>query len=111
MKKGDIVLVQFPFTNLIGTKLRPALVIAPENKKGDIILAFITAQISKKDEHDLFISSKDPQNGLKKDSIIKLQKITTIHKRIVLGKIGELPSQRLQEVDERLIKIFQISIK
>jgi mRNA interferase MazF len=42
MKKGDIILIPFPFTNLSGRKLRPALVLAVS--PADIIVAFITSQ-------------------------------------------------------------------
>ena len=35
MKKGDIILLPFPFTDLSGNKLRPALVLADE--EGDVI--------------------------------------------------------------------------
>ena len=32
MKKGDMVLVYFPFTDFENAKLRPAAVLIPENK-------------------------------------------------------------------------------
>jgi len=41
MKKGDIVLIKFPFTDLSGSKLRPALVLVESGN--DVIVAFITS--------------------------------------------------------------------
>ncbi|MGZ8548724.1 MAG: type II toxin-antitoxin system PemK/MazF family toxin, partial [Sulfuricurvum sp.] len=43
-KKGDILLVNFPFTDLINSKKRPVLVIKDENEYGDIVCFQITSQ-------------------------------------------------------------------
>jgi len=43
MKKGDIILIPFPFTDLSGNKKRPAIVLASGNL--DIVVAFVSAQI------------------------------------------------------------------
>lgn len=40
---GSVVLIPFPFSDLSGTKLRPAVVLATLNK-GDCILCQITSQ-------------------------------------------------------------------
>lgn len=43
-KKGDILLVNFPFTNLLDSKKRPILVIKDENTYGDIVCFQITSK-------------------------------------------------------------------
>ena len=44
MKRGTVVLTPFPFTDLSGTKVRPAVVVSPSDRPGeDVILAFISS--------------------------------------------------------------------
>lgn len=100
--KGDIVLVRFPFTDLSSNKLRPALVLSDNN--GDRILSFITTTL-KKEHYDVPIDAT-PQTGLKKKSLIKLNKITTLNKKVILGKIGN--HAKLDEVDKKLKALLQL---
>jgi len=107
MKKGDLVLAHIPFTDFSGEKLRPGLVLVPGN--ADVILAFITTQIDKHDSTSILISPNEtPSTGLKKDSLIRLNRITTLSKNILVGKIGSLPPSKLHEVDNNLRKLFAL---
>ena len=79
--KGKIVLIYFPFTDLTGRKLRPALVLYDSGS--DVVVAFISSKIEKYDpETDILITKSHPKfhhTGLKTDSVLKLSKIATLH--------------------------------
>ncbi len=92
MIKGDIVVVDFPFTDLTGSKLRPSLILL-ENRF-DYVICFISSNLKIKEPLDLVLSTT-PSNGLKKESIIKTNKIMTIDKTHVKGKIGEITSKEI----------------
>jgi len=67
VKKGDVVLVSFPFTDLSGSKLRPAFVLAESNQ--DVLVAFITTQSKWSDEFSIKLTAT-AINGLKIDSLV-----------------------------------------
>ena len=76
--------------------------------EGDVLLAFISSQTYKKGKHDLFldINDKDFKNtGLKQDSLIKLDKLITLNKKIIIGKIGWLSQEKISEINIKL-KLF-----
>jgi mRNA interferase MazF len=67
LKKGDVVIVPFPFSDLSQSKRRPALVIS-ELQGDDLILCQITSQATR-DNYTIAISAKDfSSGGLNQDS-------------------------------------------
>ena len=105
MKKGDIILVPFPFTDLTELKTRPALVLI--STELDVTVSFITSQIKWQESSDLRIEP-DELNGLKKPSLIRLSKLATIEKKLVIGKLGMLMDSELKQVNRELIKLFDL---
>jgi len=105
MKKGDIILLSFPFTDLKGKKIRPALVLVVSDL--DVIVAFITTQFKWQNPYDILLDPND-RNGLKKTSLLRLSKITTIDKDLILGKLGELNTLDIQNINQNLIKILNL---
>ncbi len=111
MDRGDIVLVRFPFTDLSSSRLRPALVIAPENEYGDVILAFISSVIKDIEATDFVLDKSDKdfsETGLKKSSAFKMGKIATLSKDIVYCKMGSVTPRLQGELDERLRKALRL---
>jgi len=105
MKKGKIVLVPFPFTDLKESKIRPAIILV--NKESDIILAFISTQLNWTEKSDILIEPTDI-NGLKKTSILRLSKIVTLHKNLILGEIGELDTKFHKTLNDNLRYLFKL---
>lgn len=105
MKKGDLVFVDFPFTDLSGKKRRPALVLALDMV--DATLAFVTSQLQQAQTVDVMLTP-NPQNGLKVLSAIRVGKLATLKQSLIQGKLGEVTSTELAQVDAGLRKVFQL---
>jgi mRNA interferase MazF len=105
VRKGDIILVPFPFTDLSGNKYRPALVLIESNY--DVTVCFITTQIQWKEKYDVVVPPT-VENGLKKESLIRLTKFATIDKDLVWGRIGLLENKYLQQINQNLTAVLQL---
>ncbi len=103
MKKGDIVLIPFPFTNLVGFKKRPAVIIY--NDGIDIIVVFITTKLKWSEKTDVLLEPGN-ENRLKKTSLIRTNKLATLDIELVIGKLGELSSSSLNELNIKLKKVL-----
>jgi len=108
--KGKIVLIPFPFTDLSSSKLRPALVLY--SGKYDLILAFISSQTRYETTREGVMVQKDNPgfdgSGLKLDSVIRLDKIATVLKDLVIAELGELDPACRDEVNRKLCALLQI---
>lgn len=105
MQKGDLVLVPFPFTDLSSIKKRPALVLV--DNKDDVTLSFITTKLHWREAEDVVLKPTK-SNGLKKQSLLRLAKITTLDKSLVVGKLGQISSKKMQELNDKLKLLFEL---
>ena len=105
MTKGDIVLVAFPFTDLSGSKVRPAFVL--HETAADVTLIFISSRVLIANKNDVILNPNS-SNGLKVSSVIKLNKIICLDKKFVLGKLGSLSRAEIFSVNKNLILLFQL---
>jgi mRNA interferase MazF len=108
MRRGTIVLTPFPFTDLHGNKVRPAVIVSSDARSGDdIILAFISSVYDPNRllETDLAIDTKHRDfqvTGLKRSSVIKADKLATVHHTLILGELGSLSNELVSELNTRL---------
>jgi mRNA interferase MazF len=105
MAKDDIVLITFPFTDLSGSKLRPAVILAETIE--DITVSFITTQINSKENTDIFLTP-NADNGLKKQSLLRVNKIDTLNKILAKGLMDKLSSNEINELNTNLKIVFQL---
>ena len=100
-KRGDIVLIDFPFTTLVKSKKRPVLLIKSENKYNDFVCFQIT---SKNTQSKLYaIDNSDIANGdLKLQSYVKYDKCFTLNSELVNKKLASVNSALM----EKLKKLF-----
>jgi mRNA interferase MazF len=103
MAKGDIVLITFPFTDLSGSKLRPAVILA--ETATDITVSFITTQLQWQEPADLLIDPS-PSNGLKKQSLIRTGKIATLSISLAKGLLGNLDASDIHDLNKKLKILF-----
>jgi mRNA interferase MazF len=96
-KRGSVVLVEYPFTDLSGSKVRPAVIITPTKflaNSDDVLCAFISSALPDPLlSTDIIISSIHSdfrKTGLSRTSILRAHKITLLHKRLVHSKLGDL---------------------
>jgi mRNA interferase MazF len=106
-KKGTLILVPFPFTDLSGNKVRPALIISQGKIGGDVVVVFVTSQSKFKERHLVSIAP-DELNGLKVKSTVVCSKIATLDSKIVLGELGKLSSEVQKKVDAEIKKMLGI---
>jgi mRNA interferase MazF len=102
---GSIVLTDFPFTDLSAAKRRPALVISADNaRRTDVVVAYITSVPQA--QRDTASIAPDAQNGLKVQSMVRFDKIATIDKTIIAGRLGSADSDWLARNRETFFAVF-----
>jgi mRNA-degrading endonuclease toxin of MazEF toxin-antitoxin module len=114
-KKGDIVIVKFPFILKEKGEIqkgRPALVVSDEKlerRYKDIILAAITSHIPENITEMELILEPAEATGILKKSLLRLDFLMTIPEELISRKIGRLPENLITEVERRLKRLFGIN--
>jgi mRNA interferase MazF len=115
MKRGDVVLVHYPFSSGTGAKLRPALVVQNDRNNQrltNVIVAAITSTTHRSGEPTQFLievtSAAGTQSGLVKDSVVTCENLATVEQNRVSRVIGSLPDEAMTLINECLKASLEI---
>jgi len=111
-KHGEVWLLRFPFSDLISTKLRPALIWATHGE--DVIVLGIFSRLRAGGLKKTWVPIEQNHadfraTGLLKDSLIKAEKIAVVHYSVLQRKLGRFSHQLTDTVDIALRRALQLS--
>ena len=103
---GEVVVLDFPFSDLMSFKRRPALIIKIP-KGEDLIICQITATSQEKSLEIPLVNKDFKEGELKRDSFVRIDKITTIKNTRIKYKIGLLKQEKFKDILEKLCNFLK----
>ena len=103
-RRGDVVLIPFPYTDLSATKTRPAVVVSSElyhELRSELLLAYLSSRIAVADPRLDYVLVDWKEAGLLKPTFMR-PKIAAIEPALVVYHTGVLSERDLAGVDDRL---------
>jgi len=108
-KQKDLVLLPHPFSDQEGKKVRPAIVVSNEsfNKRcQDYVMVPLTTVV-RDGPYSILIGQEDlVQGNLLKKSRVRVDKIFTIRKNLVITKIGAINDKTFGKIRLEISRIF-----
>ena len=106
LARGDVVLTRFPFTDLTGALLRPAVVVSQGQIGQDMVLAAISSVVRGTLAFtDYTVEMTHPEfvlTGLRVTSVIRMHKLAAVERSVIVRRLGRLGPQLQAEADRLL---------
>jgi len=109
MKRGDVVIIDFPFTSGAQSKVRPALIVQNDRDNRQLtktIVAMITGNLQRVGQPTHFLvdpaTAEGASSNLHGKSVVSCINLYTVDQTSVLRTIGRLSSAAMAKVDECL---------
>ncbi|MFZ2633114.1 MAG: type II toxin-antitoxin system PemK/MazF family toxin [Desulfosalsimonadaceae bacterium] len=107
MNRGDIILIAFPFSDLTSVKVRPALILSPENPaEQDFLVALISSNMSRpisKTDYALSVTNADfLETRLKTGSVFRMSKVQNLNKTLAKRRLGKANVHLMLELEKKL---------
>ena len=108
-QQGDIVLIDFPFSDGSGSKVRPVIIISNKSLRGTQEIFFLPITGTNfNDNFGFEINDYSLLVPLPKPSYIRVNKILALDKRLIIRKINQLKHPFLIQLVEKLISLIQV---
>ena len=107
VRRGEIVIVDYPYSDQTGRKARPALVVQDDtwnDRLDNTILTSITSSRNRRigDSTSYFIdvtTVDGQQTGLRLNSVVQCKNLITYDQRRIHSVIGSLSDAAMREID------------
>ena len=110
VKQRDIILIKFPFSDLSGAKVRPALVISNNqynNDKLDCVVLAMTSNLSKS-EYKVIVERQDLDSGsLPVTSAVRVDKPFSVLQSKILKIQAKINAIKFKAVEKAILKLIR----
>ncbi|MBN1919494.1 MAG: type II toxin-antitoxin system PemK/MazF family toxin [Verrucomicrobia bacterium] len=115
VRRGEVVLVCFPFSDLSSNAVRPALVLSSDGHNAsdpDVVCLMISSQARKARTSDFVLHQADAdfrQSGLQVDSVFRICRLAALDRGLLRRRLGKASDRILEEVATRLLELLQLT--
>lgn len=99
--RGEVALIRYPFTDLSGSKVRPATVVNAPHVSKDVFIVPLTSKTSPLLPGE-FLVADWRQAGLNVPTAVK-RGIYTVHEDLIIQRIGNLSAADLSNLNAALL--------
>ena len=110
-EQGDIIIANILYSQQVGFKRRPVLVISNSkyNQQSEDLIVLSISSTEPKEKYDLKLANKDLVEGeLMVDSKILTDFPTTIEKNLIAQRLGKISAQKLREVKQKIKELYEL---
>ena len=98
--KNDVVLVRYPFSDLSGSKVRPAVVVHAPHVSQDVFIVPLTSRVTGLFAGE-FVLADWSAAGLNAPTAVK-RGLYTVHQDLIVKTLGRLSHHDTQQVEQSL---------
>lgn len=107
VRRGDVVILDYPFSAGSGSRVRPALVVQNDLRNQQLantIVAMITSNVDRvaSDPTQLLVDVSTPEgrrSGLRQNSAVTCGNLFTVHEHLIRQRIGHFSNALMQQIN------------
>jgi mRNA interferase MazF len=98
--RGEVVLVRYPFSDLSGSKVRPAVIVNSPHTSRDVFILPLTSKTRMLLAGE-FVLKEWGKAGLNVETAVK-RGIYTVHQNLIVQRVGTLTDSDLKDLDNAM---------